>query len=47
MHEQERHRLTPRERRVVLLVALFMAILFIVWITTMVLLLPNPGHGSI
>ena len=43
----ERTRLTPRERMIVLSVLLLALIALAAWISVMVLMLPNPGHGSV
>lgn len=43
----EKHKLTNKERRIVIGVAIFMAIMFIAWFTAIVLMLPNPSHGLV
>lgn len=43
----EKHRLTSRERRVVITVAIIMAIVLALWIAAMVVMLPNPSQGLV
>ncbi len=43
----EPHRLTPGERKAVIGVALFMFLLLVVWIATIVWMLPTPSQGLI
>ena len=43
----EPHRLTPGERKAVIGVALFMFLLLVVWVATIVWMLPNPSQGLV
>lgn len=43
----ERTRLTTRERIIVLSVLLLALISLVAWISVIVLMLPNPGHGPV
>lgn len=43
----EKHRLTSNERKVVIGVAIFMALLFALWIFTIIWMLPNPSQGLV
>ena len=47
MPEFERTRLTTRERMIILGVLLLALIALATWISLMILMLPNPGHGPI
>lgn len=47
MPEFERTRLTTRERIIILSVLLLALIALASWITMIILMLPNPGHGPI
>lgn len=47
MQKPEKHRLTRRERKIVIGVAIFMAILFAVWLFMVVAMLPEPSHGIV
>lgn len=42
----EPHRLTPRERRIVLTVLALTLIGLAIWIGVVVLMLPDPSHGT-
>lgn len=42
----EEHRLTPRERRIVLTVLVLTLLALAVWIGAIMLLLPDPSHGT-
>ncbi|MDI3340847.1 MAG: hypothetical protein QJR03_09970 [Sphaerobacter sp.] len=42
----EPHRLTPQERRIVLAVLALALIALACWITVVVLMLPDPSHGT-
>ncbi|MBX5446325.1 hypothetical protein [Sphaerobacter sp.] len=42
----EPHRLTPRERRIVLTVLALALIVLAVWIGVLVFMLPDPSHGT-
>jgi hypothetical protein len=39
--------LTTRERKIILSVLLLALIALAAWIAMMILMLPNPGHGSV
>lgn len=41
----EEHRLTAKERKVVIGVAIFMMCLLALWIFTIIWMLPNPSQG--
>lgn len=43
----EKHRLTSNERKVVIGVTIFMALLLALWIFTIVWMLPNPSQGLV
>ncbi len=43
----EQHRLTSKERKVVIGVAIFMMLLLAVWILAIILMLPNPSQGLV
>jgi hypothetical protein len=43
----ERYRLTARERIIVLVVLVLALVGLAAWISMMVLMLPNPGHGPV
>jgi hypothetical protein len=44
---QEKHHLTDREKRIVMLVALGCFIVLVIWLTAVVLMLPNPSQGLV
>ncbi|CCF84220.1 hypothetical protein [Nitrolancea hollandica] len=39
--------LTPRERKIILSVLLLALIALAAWISMVILMLPNPGHGPV
>ncbi len=43
----EQHRLTSKERKVVIGVTIFMMLLLAVWILAIILMLPNPSQGVV
>ncbi len=47
MRDFERTRLTTRERMIILSVLLLALIALASWITMIILMLPNPGHGPV
>jgi type IV secretory pathway component VirB8 len=43
----EQHKLTSKERKVVIGVAIFMMLLLALWIFTIIWMLPNPSQGLV
>ena len=43
----EQHRLTSKERKVVIGVTIFMMLLLALWIFTIIWMLPNPSQGLV